>query len=796
MTDPSTSSKPTQGDKTLDDLSWQQVVDAVAARCRGPLGVRCVVPIATTIEGARIASAETAECLQLCARGEALPLEGFSEVGPHLLRVLRGGVLDVVALLDVLRLVGAARSLRRFLHARREQATHLIQACPLDPSLDRLHEELSPSLRSDGTLDDRASPMLQKLRAETSNLRGRIVRRLESMLLKHEAILQDRFHTLREGRYVIPVRRDAHEKLPGIVHGTSASGATVFVEPRGLVEQGNRLKMAEGELAREEARILAELTELVRERHASLRAAADAMDHADLRQASAQLGVDQGGHMLPIDDDARIELHQARHPVLLLDGVEVVPNDLALRQGEGIVFSGPNAGGKTVALKTLGLAALMTRAGLPFPAGPESRSGFFANVHTDVGDEQSLQTNLSTFSAHITNIARILADVSRGRGASLVLLDELAGGTDPEEGAALACAVVDALCRAGAAVAVTTHYEPLKAMAGGDARLQNAAVGFDVEAMAPTFELTLGVPGASSALDVAQRFGISKEIIETARAVLPERTRSVDALVQELETARRTLAIDRAKLDDETQRLAKERQVVRAREEAAARKRRDELDEEAGKLRSALRQAREDVRLARRLLKQKADAKTAEGVKRRIDEAAKVAARHPEKRPELPSGTPAQPEDLVPGVKVWVPKLRAEAEVLEMPRRKSVRVAAGALRLWVDVSGLLLRDADPKPAPKPPKPDPVRGPARAQAPDNTLDVRGLRVDDALGMTTSFLDRMFGASESVAYILHGVGTGALRDAIRTLLGEQSNYVRSYRTGTSEEGGERLTVVTLT
>src|SRR5690606_31724423 len=313
-----------------------------------------------------------------------------------------------------------------------------------------------------------------------------------------------------------------------IVHGTSASGATVFVEPEVLIGQGNRLKMALAEQEREEARILGVLSEFVAERHAEVVAAVDAIDHADLRQASARLGRDLDARVLPLDLEAELHLEAARHPLLLLDGADVVPNDLSIGSGRALILSGPNAGGKTVALKTMGLAAVMMRAGLPVPAAAGSRCGFFDPILSDVGDEQSIEKNLSTFSAHVTNLRRVIDEAGP---RALVLLDELTGGTDPGEGAALACAIAEALCDAGAAIGVTTHYEPLKALATRDPRFRNAAVGFDVERMRPTFELTLDVPGASSALWVALRFGIREDIVTRAREVLPEHSRTFDELV-------------------------------------------------------------------------------------------------------------------------------------------------------------------------------------------------------------------------------------------------------------------------
>ncbi|MCC6876709.1 MAG: endonuclease MutS2, partial [Sandaracinaceae bacterium] len=450
-------------DKTLSDLEWERIVAAVAERCAGPLRERLdVLPLAATEGETQVYLRETAEALSLQSADEPLPLSGIRDVRRALERIERQGAVDGPALRDIALTLGAARVLRKFLARRRHVVPALFAACATDPTLDELADELERAVEPDGRLADSASPELARLRTEVANLRGRIVARLESLIVKHADVLSDRFHTLRDGRYVLPVRTDAHERLPGIVHGTSGSGATVFVEPRAIVEQGNRLRLAQGELEREEVRILAILSSRVRERAAETLAALDSLDRADLRSASARLCRDLRGVVPELDPQARLRLVEARHPLLQLDGVEVVPNDLALAAGSALILSGPNAGGKTVSLKILGLAALMVRAGLPLPAAEGSSAGFFEVVLSDVGDEQSLAKNLSTFSAHVQNLVRILEVAGP---SSLILLDELATGTDPQEGAALACAIVDALCKSGAAVAVTTHYEALKSMA-------------------------------------------------------------------------------------------------------------------------------------------------------------------------------------------------------------------------------------------------------------------------------------------------------------------------------------------
>lgn len=801
--------------KTLRDLEWSRVVEAVAARCAGPLASHLAeLELASDVEAARLAMDETREALSLRKDGEPLPLAGIRDVRSSLERVARSGVLDGPALRDLRVTLGAARALRAFLARRKDRAPSLVRACPLDPTLDGLEEEIGAAIEADGTVSDSASPELRRLRTEVANLRARIVARLEQMLIEHQDVVQDRFHTIREGRYVVPMRTDAHDKIPGIVHGTSGSGATVFVEPRALVEQQNRLTIALAEMEAEQARILAQLSELVRERLPELRVAVDALDRADLRSASARLAEDLRATVPDLVSEARIDLKEGRHPLLVLDGVAVVPNDLALAAGHALVLSGPNAGGKTVALKLLGVFALMARAGLPIPAEEGAVVGFFDPILSDVGDEQSLQRNLSTFSAHVSNLAGML---DAAGPTAMVLLDEVATGTDPGEGAALACAIVDSLCRRGAAIAVTTHYEPLKAMALSDPRLRNASVGFDVERMAPTFHVRMDVPGASSALAVAQRFGLDPVVIERARVLLPEQARTFDQLVRKLEAQHEALAAERALVEEERAKIAKER----ARVEDEVRKIRDrerkKLSEEGEKLLVMIRETRDEVRAARSAMRKSASDQA-------LVDAAKIAVERAANRTgpggDLADAVRAEGEPaergaradaalLAKGTRVWVPRLRAELEIIEGPTRGRVRVASGAVKLWVDVDEVRVLPAGPKGEEReaasreaaardkerrePPAPEPA--PVAVRTESNTLDLRGLRVDEAVALTESFLDRLYGSGEKIAFLNHGVGTGALRDAVREYLRGATRYVRRFRPGDSDEGGDRVTVVQL-
>ncbi len=805
--------------ETLVDLEWGRVVEAVAGRCRGPLREAlgreggATLALASDIEEARGLVRETEEALDARREASPLPLDGIRDVRASLARAEKLGVLMGAELFEIQTTLGAARRLRRFLAARRARMPELYARCALDPSLDALEEELAACLEPGGALADHASHELRRLRSEVANLRARIVSRLEAMLLEHEAVMSDRFLTQREGRYVLPVRTDAHDRIPGIVHGTSGSGATAFVEPRVVVEQQNRLTLAVAEMGREEQRILAQLSELVRERAAELGAALDALDRADLRDASARLAEDLRGSPPSIVEERRIEVREARHPLLVLDGVRVVPNDLELAEGHALVLSGPNAGGKTVALKLLGLFALMTRAGLPLPALAGAKVGFFGTILSDVGDDQSIEKNLSTFSAHVRSVARMLALAAPG---TLVLLDEVATGTDPGEGGALACAIVEALCSRGAAVAVTTHYEPLKAMALTDARLRNAAVGFDVRAMAPTFHVRMDVPGASSALAVAARFGLDASVVERARALVPEQARTFDALVARLESEHESVRGTREALERDRRELAEVRR--RLDEELAKQRARDkrQLSVEAERLLALVREAREEVRATRRAMRARPeDAELALAAKAALERAALVVgAEGPvgeaiaEDRAPIPGVAP-ELEDVRVGARFVVQRLRSEVEILEGPSKGRVRVAAGPLRLWVDIEELRAARS-----PREARPEAPRVEARLDAPSepsassgepaparwirteaNSLDLRGMRVDDAVALVESFLDRLYGASEPAGFIVHGVGSGALRDAVRALLDRSPRYVRSFRRGTFDEGGDRLTVVEL-
>ena len=810
--------------KTRADLEWDRILAALADRCTSHLGKRRArsLPFAEGGSEVRLALSEVREAVDFDIAGEPLPSFDLPEIDAALDRTRIGAPLSNEELRAVIACLGAARMLRRFLHSRRHRAPALDAACAIDPSLETLERDLSAAFDPDGTLADRASPRLADLRSERRSTRDRLVRRLEDLIHKHEDILQDRFWTERDGRYVLPVRSDAHERFPGIVHTTSASGSTVFVEPRVLVEMGNRQKILDNQVAQEEQAIYASLSSRVADSVEQTAAAVRALAHADLRGAAAKLTKDLHLTFPEIAEPtasggASIELRGARHPLLALDGIDVIPSDLAVGAGRAMVVSGPNAGGKTVALKTLGLAALMLRAGLPIPAKDGSRVAIFSVVLTDVGDDQNLSKNLSTFSAHVQNLAAILDGTHPG---ALVLLDELAGGTDPREGEALAAGVLDSLCARGGTVACTTHYEGLKALALGDPRFENASVGFDLATMSPTFRLIVGVPGASSALAVARRFGIPGTVIERAERFLSREAVTFDKMVEKLAAERN--ALDLARADAEREALAlREKQQELARElERLTSKERTAITKEGEALMASVKRAREELRLAQaRLRGGRLTEDDLRAAARSIDAVAHKTSIGGELEPRAVSEgverSPVKAGEIRVGLKVYVPRLRAEAEIVEILGGGQLRVAAGSIKLSTTVNEVRSTKQPGGAAPSKSREAPNKAGLRnvadrrrgsldfdaaadpdvpIQTAENTVDLRGLRAHEATALAEQFLDRALGAGRKVAFLIHGHGTGALREAVRETV-RASSYVEKMRPGEQGEGGDGVTVVWL-
>ncbi|MBI4702250.1 MAG: Smr/MutS family protein [Deltaproteobacteria bacterium] len=798
--------------KAAADLEWPSLLAAVAGHCRGEQAaarLRSRRPAATP-ERAREQMLLTAEALGALADGQPVPAPAVPPLEDVLGRLARQAGVSGIELRDLGRVLAAARELRPYAEARQAAQPTLARALASDPSLDSLLAELERAIDDDGGIADAASEELRQARQRVRVGRRTMVAEIARLAARHTDVLREPQCVERDGRYGLAVRADAHRRVAGIVLGASASGATIYIEPESLTELGNDLRMAECEVEREEARVLAVLGAEASAQIAAVAVAYEACIAADELGALSSWAERSRAIALVPEPHAEIELRAARHPLLVARGALVVPGDLVLRSGTALVLSGPNAGGKTVALKCLGLCVWMARAGIPVPAAPGSRLGWFAPVLTDVGDAQSIERSLSTFSAQISNIAVILA---RADAHTLVLLDELAGGTDPEEGSALAAAVLQALVERGAAVVAATHYERLKQLAAHDARFTNASVGFDWERLTPTFKLTPGIPGASSALCVAARYGLPPPLLEQARALLPRATVERERLLAELERERLALREARAATERELTSAATLRQELEEERRTVRQKERQKLAAEAAELTAAVREARARLRALQAELAAGASGPSGAGLRdaaRVVDEAARAVALGSPllqalRDPDGPgAGPPAAAAGMGPGARVFVARLGAVAEVIEPPEGGQVRVRAGAFTLRVPVADLReARRADEPAARSGRQPD--RGTSAAavaacasdgddfclRTSANTVDLRGRRVDEALGELDSFVDRCLRAGEPAGFVLHGHGTGALKQAVREHLA-CSPVVARARPAQQEEGGDAFTV----
>ncbi|MFO0557484.1 MAG: Smr/MutS family protein [Polyangiales bacterium] len=802
-------------EKTAADLEWSALLDRLAERCTSNLGAaraRAITP-AETLDDARLRYERLREALDLASRGDMLPIDGVTDVVEFVDRLERGADGTAAELHALRQLLRQAHTLRRFVGTHRETHPALATALGTDPALDKLLATLDFAIDADGGLADRASVDLAQARRRAGDMRQRVIARLDELIHKYREVLQDGYYTVRDGRYVLPVRSDSHIRVPGIVLGSSASGHTLFIEPGAVMSLGNQLKVALADVEREEARVLAELSERARRECDAIHQAVEACVEGDVLLAMVRMADAMKAVAIPVEDSPVLDLITARHPLLQLSGIPVVANDLRVECGRVLVISGPNAGGKTVALKCLGLAVWMARAGLPIPVDERSRVGWFEPVLSDVGDDQSLARSLSTFSAHVTNLARIL---EQSGPRALVLLDELAGGTDPEEGSVLAASVLERLASMGAASAVTTHYELLKTLAVRDQRFVNASVGFDLKTMMPTFTVTMGVPGASSALAVAQRYGIPVEVVDRARALLPEHSLGREEALRRIQDEQIAAQLARQAAEDERKQAEKirlelemQRNVQRAREQEKISREARELMEQLRKAREALRDAENRVKKKRAgEVDVKESARSIERVAQQVaigGSLAHAVARKPTE--DGPARRPPRPDELRVGSKVFVARLGTTLEILDIPAKGQLRVGRGPMKLYVDASEVLIEESSDSGASSTNNerkdsglrrvPDASAPSATAVMPralrteSNTVDVRGLRADDALSLVDAFIDRIYGAEETVGFVLHGHGTGALKAAVRAHL-ERSPHVAKCKAADGEDGGDAFTV----
>ena len=790
-------------------LEYPRVLDLVAGRATSDLGaarVRALEPRTEREwlerEHARVAAMRTLIQGDQPWRPEPLPdvagplsrlrVEGATWNGAELLaggQLLRSSRRTREALTDERRPAVARAMLESF-------TPRLVVAKPVEDAIDR-------ALHDDGSVRDDASPALRRVRRELRASEGELVRLLERIMerLEPHHRVSDMSVTVRDGRYVIPVRREGRGSLGGIVHGASATGATLFIEPPAAVEFGNRIRELEAEEREEIERILAELTGALRPLREAMIDATDALAELDSLFGRARFANDfacAGVTLVPACDG--FVLREGRHPLLVAQGIEVVPFDLEMTASERtLLVSGPNTGGKTVLLKAIGLLSAIAQSGIPAPVAAESRIAIYDDFFADIGDEQSIEASLSTFSAHLKNLSEILRLASPD---SLVLIDELGSGTDPVEGAALGWAVLEELTQRSTMTVATTHLGTLKELATSVAGVVNASLQFDADLLAPTYRLIKGVPGRSYGISIARRLQLPAHVVARAEERVPQQERDVAALIEQLEQRDEALSAREREtaevLDDARQRiaeLARRERNVRDRERNVERESRQEA-------RRYLLDARQEIQRTLRDLKKKESdaldeagrearqhaeqlaAKQAAELERLDREEANVARRNATRAPP-----PAGQRAIAAGEWVDVATLGGKAaRVIEL-RDGSAVVAVGALKMTVPLSALTPSEAAPAETTATWSGDLPEVEAATE-----IDVRGMRADEVETIVMQALDSAVRADMRSLRIIHGKGTGALRERVTEML-RKDTRVKHFRLGAWNEGGAGVTVAEL-
>jgi len=822
--------------RTLRVLEFDKIRERMARHTSFSLGRERALALLPTddIREAQEWQAETREARTLLEEKSDVHLGGVHDLRDLVEQAVRGGTLLPMDLLDVRSTLVRARTLHRLLTRLGDQFPHIADVAARLSAPSNLIEEIARCIDERGEVLDSASDALARIRRTLREAHNALMDRLQRIVASsaNAPYLQEPIVTQRQGRYVIPLRAEFKGRIPGLVHDQSGSGATLFIEPLAVVELNNRWR--EAQLAEEEEihRILAALTGLVAAEAGVITRTVETLGDLDLIFAKARYAnetravepellpfkvegskaKDRSSHAKPSPLNLQPSAHlqpsavqhpgstlafiQARHP--LLDPLTVVPVDIYLDDDCFILLiTGPNTGGKTVSLKTTGLLTLMAQAGMAIPAGEGSRLSVFEQVFADIGDEQSIEQSLSTFSSHMTHIVEIL---DRADSRSLVLLDELGAGTDPEEGAALAQSLLRTLLARQITTLATTHYSELKVFAHSTAFVANASVEFDIESLSPTYKLSIGLPGRSNAFAIARRLGLSNEIVTGAEALVSPQSLEAETMLAEIKRAREAAltAESEAKAArhraealnaDLRYRLAtaeEARRAVLAEARAQAQAELEAVQHEAGRLRDQM-----DALARERGVIQSGGKNLHE---QWLAEAEKlVAQRSAAAQPLPPMQTPEPVKidgPLLPNDRVWVPSLGASGEVVAVAGNE-IEVKVGGFRVRLAQGRVELRERGQQPAVQ------VRSGGaqpRPPSPGMELDLRGLTVDDMLVELDRYLDTAYLAGLPFVRIIHGKGTGALRQAVRDEL-RGHPLVGEFRAGENSEGGEGVTVAKL-
>ncbi|MEP0805951.1 MAG: endonuclease MutS2 [Chloroflexota bacterium] len=796
--------------KSLQVLEYPKIRERLKSFCDFSASMELALALEPTdsYDLALARLAETTEARRLFSVQD-VSIGGAHDIRPAVDLAARGGTLDPQQLLDVKSTLISCRELKKTFERKTDEYPRLAQIAAGLPETHGIVDAITRVLSDRGEVLDSASPKLATLRREVKIAHDRLMSRLQRYLTEAANKLQEPIITQRDGRYVIPLRAEFKGQIKAVIHDQSSSGATLFVEPLPVVELNNELRELELKAREEERRILHELSMQVGEHAAEFKYGIENLAMLDLVFAKAKYAEELRASEPVISEQltvsrkqsdqskienrkSKIKLLQARHP--LLDPATVVPIDVDPKPGtRAIVITGPNTGGKTVSLKTVGLLALMAQSGLHIPAQSGSELPFFQNVFADIGDEQSIEQSLSTFSGHITNIIRILKQIDE---RSLVILDELGAGTDPQEGAALARAILQHLLDVGCMTLIATHYPELKTFAHSTEGVVNASLEFDIKTLRPTYHLEIGLPGRSNALLIAQRLGLPQPIIDSAKAEIHPDDLRADKLLDDIRKERNRTSREREKLEK-----------ARARLEAKTRELEQRLEKIEDERREVLAKARAEGELEVAILKKnieslKSQLKKAKqplealkAIEEKVEVIEEKVEQPVERRPRTEDGgrsTVLRPLSL--GERVTVSTLNAEGVVTALAE-SDAEVQIGSLRVRARLADLVRKSGGESKV-ESPKSNDVR-PATfdsRKSPGLELNLRGKLVDEGLEELERYLEKAYSAGLLFVRIVHGKGTGKMRDAVRNAL-KSSPYVVSFEEPKETEGGAGVTVAKL-
>ena len=788
--------------KAINVLEYNKIIEKLKEQAGSEMAKKIISELQPfhDVPAIRDMLMETTEAVTLIVHKGPLPLGGFYDIEDSLHLCRKGGSLIMKQLLQIHYNMSLARRVTVFLKSDLPPLPVIQSIGEVLAVHKNLEEEIDRCILSEDEMADNASPELRSIRRAIVRQNDALKAKMNQIINSsdNKTLLQDAIVTVRDGRYVIPVKQEHRGKFPGIIHDQSSTGATLFIEPQVIVNLNNELRQLELQEKAEIERILAELSGRVAEHYHGLLNNQKLLIQLDVIMAKGKLSVMQHGEEPSVDEGGELILKEARHP--LIDPKKVVPINVSIGGSYNtLVITGPNTGGKTVTLKTVGLLSMMAQTGLHIPAASGSRIPVWKEIFADIGDEQSIEQSLSTFSSHMTNIVDIAEHAEEG---CLILVDELGAGTDPTEGAALAISILESLQEKGAKTIATTHYTELKKYAISTEGVENASMEFDVETLSPTYRLAIGIPGKSNAFEISRKLGLSDEIIERSRRLLDGGDIAFEEVISALEADKKAaeeerdeaimlnIAMKRQKeeLDKKSRKLEEQKEKILNQAKEEARRMIQEAKDLSKEVQEELRELNKIESMGQR------NKKFDENRKRIKD----AAGRYREKIIREVNDNPVAPEDLKTGDRVKVLSLGQKGEIVSLPDdRGELVVQVGILKAKVKIDDIMLIEGGALDTNRPKKIKKNYGSmyrAKAQNVSISIDVRGKNLDDAVMDVDKYLDDATMAGLPEVTVIHGRGEGILKRGLQDMM-RSHKHVKRYRKGNFDEGGDGVTVVTL-